>query len=105
MNKLENNENFNQISNERGSIRAIVFDESGDVFYTVGSYGALKKWEVKKWNTIDKPEVTQTTIDQLSEVQNVLKISADNQWLVIGGNDQNIRLYNLKNPKKPTTQA
>ena len=41
--KLKKKEDFNQISNERGAIRSIVFDKSGNTFYTVGSSGAIKK--------------------------------------------------------------
>ena len=61
----------------------------------------LKKWEITKWNNIEKPEFHQTTIDQLSGVQNVLKISDDDQWLVVGGKKGDIQLYNLNNSKEP----
>ena len=99
--KSLNKEDFNQISNERGAIRSIVFDKSGNTFYTVGSSGILNKWEVTKWNDIEKPKVNQTTLKKFPEVQNVMKISPDNRWLVVGGQGQNIHLFDLNNPDKP----
>ena len=102
----DGNDDFNLLSNERGSIRSIVFanDKPGDTFYTISSSGFLKKWKTTRWHSIDKPEVKPTVITHFNNPPNILKISADNKWMVVAGKQSDILLYDLKelnrNPKK-----
>jgi WD40 repeat protein len=97
INQAKGNDDFNKISNERGSIRAIAFakKEKGKVFYTISSSGFLKKWTVSEWKEIDKPVYSVENMARVNNTLNTLSISDDQKWLVLGGELPYILVYNL----------
>ncbi|MEM6829312.1 MAG: High-affnity carbon uptake protein Hat/HatR [Bacteroidota bacterium] len=77
-------------------VRSVAYSKDGKSFYTAGSDGEVLKWDVKtrRFTQIFKrPDV---------EVARVVNISDDERYLALGTQDDNILIFNAKNPGEPT---
>jgi WD40 repeat protein len=81
---------INQFKGHRDMVRDIAFTSDGKSFYTSGSDGKILKWDTrtKEYQTLWDP--------QESQVNHVMRLSPDNQWLAIGGDASYILAINLE---------
>lgn len=70
-----------------GAVRDIVFQPGADVFFTTGSDGAVKKWEVKNWSDLGAPVINRSTdiYRQKIGINNSLAISPNGKNLLVAG--------------------
>lgn len=81
--------------NTEVGVRSVVHSNDGKSFYSAGSNGEVLKWDVETrayTEIFKRPDV---------EVARVVNISPDETYLALGTQNDNILLFNAKNPGEP----
>lgn len=83
-----------------GSIRDIAVTPSGRTFYTTGSDGKVRAWDIKKWNELGKPEYNVREFEiQGTGVFNTIALSPDGMRLLIAGETGNFQILSASSGK------
>lgn len=85
-----------------GSVKDIIVNASGNVFYTTGSDGKVREWQVNQWNQIGKPEIN-TIIEfeeQVDAVHNALALSADGRRILVAGESPSFQVLDTRTKKR-----
>ncbi len=90
---------------QKGAIRDIVFQPGKNVFFTTGSDGAVKKWEVRNWNLVGAPEISKSPeiFKHQEGVNNALAISPDGKRLLVAGEMPWFQVLNAESGKSQDT--
>ncbi|MEZ4994658.1 MAG: hypothetical protein R2824_29840, partial [Saprospiraceae bacterium] len=78
-----------------GAIRDIVVQEDDKQFYTTGSDGKIRNWEVRNWNMIGLPDLEdpKELPVQQQVVYNTLALSPDGQRLLAAGESRDFHVF------------
>lgn len=85
-------DDHNLLKGHTDAVRSVVFNSSGKDMYTTGSDGKILKWVVQDG------KYTSIKFFQNSFVNRMLKISKDDKWLAVAGEESYVQLFDLTNP-------
>lgn len=85
------------IKAHEGSINDILMAPDGQSFFTAGSDGRIKRWEVGKWNRIGAPETQSEALVGVDSdiIYESMSLSENNNNLLIAGQHNLLQLYNF----------
>lgn len=80
-----------------GSINDILMAPDGRSFFTAGSDGRIKRWEVGQWNRIGAPEAQSETLLGVDSdiIYESMSLSKNKNNLLIAGQHNMLQLYNF----------
>jgi len=81
---------WNFYEGHKSAVRSVIYNPSGSHMYSAGSDGQIIMWNMQ--NDLRKPKV----LVQSNRVNRVVDISPGEQWLAVGGDHDDILLYNLQ---------
>ncbi len=81
---------FNAYRQHSDMIRAIVYSKDGQRIYTTGSDGKVLEWNARTFKT-------NTLVPENNHINYTLRLSDDENWLVVAGDAPYILKINLKN--------
>jgi len=84
---------YNGLEGHEGAVRAIEFVPGTETFYSIGTDGAILKWNLKNSN---QPEILRKN----NFINRSLAISPNGKYLACGNDQSTIQLFNLENPKE-----
>ncbi|MBU2912483.1 High-affnity carbon uptake protein Hat/HatR [Reichenbachiella agariperforans] len=82
---------YNHFPGHSEAVRSVKFSKDGKRMFSAASDGRILSWNLK-----DK---TNKEILNDKQVNRVVDISPDEKWLAVGSDNDNVLLYNLKNPE------
>jgi WD40 repeat protein/energy-coupling factor transporter ATP-binding protein EcfA2 len=82
----------NSLKGHTDAVRSVVFSSTGKEMYTAGSDGKILKWIVQDG------QFTSIKFHQNNFVNRIIKISNDDKWLALAGEEPYIQLFDLTNP-------
>jgi len=83
-------DSLNQFFGHQDGVRSVVYSPMGDKFYSAGADGYILKWFV------DDQSRSPDTLLSGNNVNRVVGVSPDEQWLAMGGEDEQIYILDLK---------
>ncbi len=80
---------FNLLEGHQDNVRSILFNREGDQFYSTGSDGKVLVWDAEK--------MTQQVLYKHEYVNKIMKLSDDENWLIVAGDAPYVLLLDLVN--------
>lgn len=85
-------DSYNNLKGHSDAVRSVAFNSDGKEMYTTGSDGKILKW-IKQGN-----KLTSVKFHQNLFINRILKISSDDKYMAVAGEEPYIQLFDLKNP-------
>lgn len=82
----------NSLKGHTDAVRSVVFTSSGKEMFTAGSDGKILKW------VIQDGQFTSIKFYHNNFVNRIVKISKDDKWLAVAGEENYIQVFDLTNP-------
>ncbi|WP_109829910.1 WD40 repeat domain-containing protein [Reichenbachiella versicolor] len=83
---------FNHYKGHREAVRSVSYSKTGSRMYSASSDGTILSWNM----TNDKRD--HVAILESHQINRVVDLSANERWLAVGSDDDQILLYDLKDP-------
>lgn len=93
---FDENLRFGLSAAHKGAIRDILVHPDGQQFFTTGSDGQVRHWEVNQWNPLGVPNLRtpKNFAAQENVVYNLLSLSSDKSRLLAAGESQDFHVFN-----------
>jgi WD40 repeat protein len=91
--KFINGNSYNVYTGHTGAVRSLVFAPDSRLFYSAGSDGSVRQWDME--------EKTNQVIIENQLVNSVIDISNDGTWLACGTDGEGIQLFRADSPGEP----
>lgn len=91
---------YRKAGEHQGAVRDIVFHPTSDVFYTAGSDGTVKSWQIAGWERVGVPRfsaVKALETERGAAGHNCLAINPDGSRLVVAGEMPFFQVLSTKN--------
>jgi len=93
-------ENYNKFMGHRGPVKSIVFEPGTEDFFSTGSDGTIRKWNL---NSTDRRSIIVGKTDS-SRPNDGLEISPDKRWLVSSSDSASMEMYSMLDLNKPPVE-
>ncbi|TAG56707.1 MAG: hypothetical protein EAZ27_04395 [Cytophagales bacterium] len=85
-------DSYNNLKGHSDAVRSVVFNSKGNEMYTTGSDGKILKW-IKQGSKFTSIKFYQNLF-----INRILKLSSDDKYMAVAGEEPYIQLFDLKDP-------